>query len=524
MNNTAFPIRPFDGQIFIDAQRVRWIFNAEERCWERDGVVKEIPIATTAQPGLLSAQLKQLIDSIPPKGGHFGIVVRPLLSVVPLHHETLLRDKVEHAFKTESGSTIRSQVALQQALEEDAYAGKLIRFTTGILKDTVFLIAGNNDSELRILGDASKAKYDDKFEIIEPTALNLNGIIAGDIELVSESIDISCVDADDVPISNECKNADSVIDTKIPAIDFKVSDIFKTQFCVQQPGCEGPRGDKGAKGKRGKDGTGDGPQGDDGDPGIDAPQTPFTLDGIKIIDIDDIYDTAVVAIEVDAANGRLNVVKAKMHTPDNNTPASQLIASEVFRSIEFTGNGFDFIIKKPNVDPIGSDDVKLGYYPQGFDVPADSLINRPLTTVVSTMNLSEFVRDASKYWQKKLDEINQMWDDQIREFIQNKDKEARTVLAQLCQQLAECEWERPIEFCLGLNSGGCGVGVIDIDSSSSSSSSSISSLGMSNSSPSSASSQSSISSLGMSNSSPSSASSQSSISSFGMSSSSSSGY
>lgn len=457
MSTAVFPIRPFDGQIFIDAQRVRWVFNTEEKCWVRDGMATEIPVASTTQTGLLSAQLKQLIDSIPPKGGHFGIVARPLLSVKPTKHDNVLKDQVEHAYKTEAGSSVRSLAALESAFEEDAYAGKLLRFTSGILNDTAFLIAGNSDTEFRLLGNASMAAYNDKFEIIEPTALNINGVIAGSIELVSESLDIDCVDAQDEPIDEDCTTPPVALDGLMPALDFKVSDLFKAQFCVQQPGCEGHRGNKGAKGDSGADGTGDGPQGDTGDPGENAPTTPFTLEGLRIVDIDDIYDTAVVGLEVDAPNGRLNVVKAKMRTPDNNTPADQLIVTEIFRAIEFTGSGFDFELKSPSTDPVGVDDVKLGYYPQGFDAPAE-VVNKPLSSAVATMPLSEFVGEISDYWQVQLDKINAAWDDQIREFTQNKDKEARMILAQLCHQLAECEWERPIEFCIGLKEGDCRAG------------------------------------------------------------------
>lgn len=451
----AFPVRPFDGQVFIDASRVRWIFNSEEKSWKRSGVETDIPVATNIQPGLLSAQFKQLLDSLPVKGGHFGIIARPLLSVVPLTNETLLKDSIEVSIVTASGSMIRSTSAQEVAFEENKFAGKLLRFTSGILKNAVYLIANNNDLEINLIGDASSSKPNDKFEILEPTALNLNGVIAGDVQLVSESIEINCVDHNDDPIvTDKCDIRNDNL-PKPPALDFKVSDLFKSQFCVQQPGCEGPRGNRGLKGNKGADGTGDGPQGDIGDPGISAPSTPMVFDGIKIVDIDDIYDTAVVALEIDAPNGRLNVVKAKLKTPDDNTPTSQLITTEVFRTVDFTGNNFDFNLLRPNVDPIGTDDVKIAYYPQGFDTSADASVNRPQTSPIATMDLSGFVTEVCDYWEKKLKEISDLYDKQIKEFIESKDKAAREALASLCQELAACEWERPIEFCLGINPSEC---------------------------------------------------------------------
>jgi hypothetical protein len=455
MSNCLFPSRPFDSQVFVDVTRVRWVFNSEDKSWQRSGVETDIPLATETQPGLLSAQLKQLLDGIPPKGGHFGIIARPLLSVVPLAHETIVKDTVEFAIKTEAGSSIRAVSAHEAAFEENAFAGKLLRFNTGVLKDSVFLIGGNTDVDIKLIGDSGSANSDDKFEIIEPTALNLNGIIAGDIQLVSESIDIACVDHVDNPIITDVCPPCNDNTEKPPALDFKVSDLFKSQFCAQQPGCDGPRGDKGKKGKNGDDGTGDGPQGDVGSAGVSAPSTPMQFDGIKIIDIDDIYDTAVVAIEVDAPNGRLNIVKAKIKTPDDNTPASQVIASEVFRTLEFTGNGFEYNLLRPTVDPIGTDDVKIGYYPQGFETKTDGATNKPDTTTVSIANLSDFIKEVEDYWEVKLKEISAVYDQQIKDFITAKDADARKALATLCQELAECEWERPIEFCLGPTPNEC---------------------------------------------------------------------
>jgi hypothetical protein len=439
---------------------VKWIYDAEEKSWQHDGVVTDIPAATKTQPGLLSAQLKQLVDSISPKGGHFGIITRPLLSVVPINHESILKDSVQIAYAIASGTTIRANSPFEiSAFEENVYVGKLLRFTSGILRDRMFLISENTDSEITILGTANHAKPKDKFEIIEPTALNLNGVIAGNIELVSESIDIECVDADNNQIDQECNPSSMrAVDGRLPALDFKIGDLFKSTFCAQQPGCEGVRGDKGPKGLSGADGTGDGPQGEAGDPGIDAPNTPIQLDGVKIIDIDDIYDTAVIAVEVNQQSGKLNIVKAKIRTPDDNTPANQLITTEVFREIEFTGDGFGFSLLKPPVDPIGTEDVKIAYYPQGFEIPSGGGINKPLTTPVSVMDLSGLLNEMCNFWQVKLDQINDDFNQQIKTFIESKDDEVRKNLAQLCQELSECEWEKPIEFCIGTIASNCNPG------------------------------------------------------------------
>lgn len=460
MANTRLPARPFDGQVFIDSARVVWTFNAENDAWMRTGTEPNIPVATEFQPGLLSAALKNLLDGIPAKGGGFGILAKPLLSVVPLNHAALLKDSVKNAYTTEAGSTIVSKSALTKAaFQQNIWSGKLLHFTSGFLKDKNFLIAANTDTDIKLLGNAGKAKIDDRFEIIEPTALNLSGIIAGNIELVSESIDITCVDQNDETISTaaECATANQLTSdaTQGPGIDFKVSDLFKTQFCAQQPGCPGPRGVKGPTGAPGKDGTGDGPQGETGVPGQDAPQTPLVLDGIRIIDVDDIFDTAVVGLEIDAVNSKLNVVKAKIRTPDSSTPATQLIATEVFRGLDFTGDGFNFNIQMPPGDPIGTPDIDLVVYPDGFTVPTTTGGNKPTTTTVQTLKFNDFMNEVGKFWQDQLDIASTAYNKQIEAFINGKDEAARTILSTLCQELTECEWNKPFEYCMGIQPSDC---------------------------------------------------------------------
>ena len=106
MPNTNLPQSPFDGQIFIDAFRVKWVYSSENGCWMRTGVVSDIPVASETIAGLLSSQLKNTLDGIPQKGGHFGIIARPL-PTISTEKIVLFRDTVKIAFKTDAGSTIR---------------------------------------------------------------------------------------------------------------------------------------------------------------------------------------------------------------------------------------------------------------------------------------------------------------------------------------------------------------------------------------------------------------------------------
>ena len=89
-----FPQLPFDGQVFIDAFRMKWEFSKIAKCWQKKGSVPDIPAATELEPGLFTAQLKTLLDGVPKGGGHFGILTKPLLSLKPQKTNVLLADKV----------------------------------------------------------------------------------------------------------------------------------------------------------------------------------------------------------------------------------------------------------------------------------------------------------------------------------------------------------------------------------------------------------------------------------------------
>lgn len=76
MSTTELPIKPFDGMKFVDAWRRQWIFNGSTNTWVFDGVVPNIPLADESTIGLLSSQLKILLDAISSKAGGFGILTK----------------------------------------------------------------------------------------------------------------------------------------------------------------------------------------------------------------------------------------------------------------------------------------------------------------------------------------------------------------------------------------------------------------------------------------------------------------
>jgi len=72
---------PFDGQTFIDFAGIKWVFDGRTKCWQRKGRVDSVPLADSTTTGLLSARDKFLLDGIPPAGGGFAIVTKPVLNI-----------------------------------------------------------------------------------------------------------------------------------------------------------------------------------------------------------------------------------------------------------------------------------------------------------------------------------------------------------------------------------------------------------------------------------------------------------
>lgn len=359
------PISPFDGQIFIDAFRVKWVFDGEVECWRSRGQVPDIPIATSEQPGLMSAEVKNALDGIPLKGGGFGIIVDPKLAV--------------------------------------------------------------------------------------RTAENPDGIVFGDVELLSNSLKIDCVHSDGSIITPECQDVPYAPETGQlpPGFDVNFREVFLETICAEIPGGPGPVGDQGATGKTGRPGTGDGPVGAKGEDGQDATEA-ATFTGIIIEETDDIFDTAVVDLELNADEGKLHVVKANIKVPDDETPADKVIASSIFRSLEFT-TGFQFNILKGQ-DELDAD-VTLGNYPPGFDIESDIELVQPNAT-----KLSQYIQKIAAFYEGKLAEVNDVYNKEIEEFFKTTDEAARQKLDILSEELANCEFRLPLEYCIGINPQDCQEG------------------------------------------------------------------
>ena len=363
----VLPRGEFDGQVFIDAFRVEWRFDQQAQCWRRKGRTDIIPIANSATIGLLSSNLKFLLDRVPPKGGGFAVVTRPHLQ-------------------------FRSQ---------------------------------NNP----------------------------DGVMFGDIDLVSDTLNIKCVHSDGREIGDACfKVCFKETDEEPPGFDLNFSDKFLRTVCVEVPGGPGLPGEKGLAGIDGNDGTGDGSQGLTGDSGEDAGDR-HIITGVKIIDLEEITDTALVKLELDPNAGKLFATKGRVKVPDNEEAAAdRIIVAQINRGLKFTGNCFDYSITLLPCradDDFDTLDPAIAYYPSHFN--PDEIVNdadRKFQMV--SRNLSDMVNETINFYQSKLNEASDKYDKQIEEFIVEKDKEARMVLDQLGDRLAKCENITYLDYCIGL--------------------------------------------------------------------------
>jgi len=297
-----------------------------------------------------------------------------------------------------------------------------------------------------------------KFSFGKTQTNGFNGVLSGDVKMVSNAFDITCVNA---PLNPELN--------RHPVIDINFSDDFLESMCVEVPAEKGPKGRKGIKGPKGKPGTGDGPQGLSGDAGVDAVGV-SDVSEVEVVFDESFYSSAVTEIFLDAPNAILSITKSDALVPDENTPASEVVTSPVIRDIEFTDDDtFDYrVVTVPGVtDPIEAavDPFVLAY---GNDF--DPKQNRKLKVAaegccceeadsaeVIAKRLTDYVDQVVVNLEGQVADINEQYDEELKEFIFRKDEEARKALDALVQKLSDEEFKEPFEYCMSLADNGiCG--------------------------------------------------------------------
>ena len=357
MPKPVMPKTPFDGQVWVDAFRIQWVYNDEDDAWARIGVAATVPVARSddnpAGPtnGLFSARDKILLDGLPPKAGGFGFILKP-----------------------------------------------------------GYYLTNDNAAD---------------------------NVLSGDVKFVSETLKFDCITTN----IKECGI--------LPTVRVGLSDAFLESYRLEIQGPKGKTGNKGKTGRDGRPGTGDGPQGDPGLDGKDA-TTHHTFTGIEYKELDEVYDTAVVDLRLDAPNGTLEVTKARMNIPGDDVPASRVAAIPVIRDIEFLQSDLSqWQLVAPSDDPAATVDLNVIRLPKGWTGDSDSPV--PVVAV----KLSELVRSVVAYYQDATTVILDKWGADLKTWIVGEDEAARKVLHDLATELAECEFQLPLEFCIGISPADC---------------------------------------------------------------------
>jgi hypothetical protein len=92
---TFLPSKAFTGQIYVDQNGDKWVFNGLEQVWELSGPIAVTQLVSDKISGIISAEDKQFLDSIPEKPGGFSIVVQPqAVLVTPTNPEGTINGRI----------------------------------------------------------------------------------------------------------------------------------------------------------------------------------------------------------------------------------------------------------------------------------------------------------------------------------------------------------------------------------------------------------------------------------------------
>lgn len=161
--STILPITPTDGQRFIDAEMVQWIYNAKLGVWERRGTADELPLATLSESGLMSPQDKNLLDGVPAVGGGFGIIAdTKLLLQSPTNPEgvitgdiVLKSDSLDIACVSHDKIKLTCAVPPELECNTTALPGLLFKLSDAFL-DTLFVDLRGPKGKRGFKGDRGK--------------------------------------------------------------------------------------------------------------------------------------------------------------------------------------------------------------------------------------------------------------------------------------------------------------------------------------------------------------------------------
>lgn len=299
--------------------------------------------------------------------------------------------------------------------------------------------------------------------IVDPkaglTGIGADGLITGNITLVSDSIDITCsvfTPVGRTPDTANCSPSKAILvpdGPTPPALNFSLSDNFLNSLTIDLPGSKGDTGPTGLMGPPGKHGFDYlGPPGVDGRIGLNG-KTVYNLNGILYRDLpNELSDSAIVDLnllgfetgghqmiftksELDVQNGAANKLSATLLQRYLRYPADARDCNEVKLS--------DWLLQQPTGDYTRLDLTVLRL-PTGSKNSSDVPVQFD-----SSLSLSDYIEAVVNEYQTSLNNIDLELGARAKEYITSIDNQARKILADLSQKLSDAEFSLPAQdFCL----------------------------------------------------------------------------
>lgn len=421
---SILPKYPFDGQQFVDAYHIIWEYREATHEWFIKGLQDDTPIADENTIGLMTPHQLKILDSS--NNGNFSIII-----------DTKLIERNLHPQPVYSGTALSMisdlydyKLFTYENIDKDKYKGYTI-----VINNESSIILGN-DYNYIILDKQINVSDGDKFFIVESHKYNDQGLITGNIEFVSESIDFT-------ELVKSTKDGDCC--TPYYNIGLSLSDDFIESYLLEIPGCKGdcgPEGDQGEDGIDGYDPTG--PQGDPGEDGIDRNDETSFLTSVSVTDNDSISNEAIVELKLDKDNGILYAIKANISNNDEN--ADKLIVYPTFRDIELLGNDENLKFNIIDEDNIQTTDDNILILKNGVNGEYTAVQLTPLREVIQLI--------INKYKEQYI-KIKSKIDKDLIEYVYGKYNDTKNILMELAEELSKCEWNMPIDFSLSLSDDKC---------------------------------------------------------------------
>ena len=359
---SVLPAIPTNGQIFVDAERIKWIYNSDNGVWDKAGTTETAPLANNSESGLMSSADKRLLDRVPVIGGGFGLIA-----------------------------------------------------------DTKLILRNDN---------------------------NPNGVLQGNIKLVSDSLDIICVDSDLDPVSSDATSAPQVVSDEsgkgpgeLPGLMFKPSEKFLKTLIVDRPGPQGLKGLQGEKGGQGDDGLSDGPVGKTGIGGATL------FEKCKLVDVvyEDVPGTTTDGVVDMSIQSNCELVLTTSPIGINGKSPSKMIATPISRSVVYEDDADEDTCDLSRLDDWeivgGGEAVQLIRLADGNHLSEIGFSG--------DMTLEDFVKDVVKDYKSKLVDINDNWGAELKKYIESIDDKARTIISALANKVSMCEFNLPaVEYCI----------------------------------------------------------------------------